>query len=66
MASSHFNLFTDLYWLIMVARVNESFYCQYAYLYSVDNFSTLKQEDILGILVFLSTISLIAEIISAE
>lgn len=40
MASSHLSLFTDLYWLTTVASV-ESFYCQHAYLYSVDNFSTL-------------------------
>lgn len=40
MANSHLSLFTDLYWLTTVASV-ESFYCQHAYLYSVDNFSTL-------------------------
>lgn len=41
MPSSKCNLFTDLYWFIMIVSANESFYWWYAYLYSVENLSDL-------------------------
>lgn len=65
MLSSHFNPFTDLYWFVMIVNANESFFCLYAYLYSVENLSDLYQ-DIIDIVAFLSAVPLTIRIVSTE